>query len=40
MSVDPQTGEWIFTLDNSSSATQSLKEGESVENVVRHNRYR
>ncbi|WP_394149648.1 VCBS domain-containing protein, partial [Vibrio maritimus] len=31
LSVDPQTGEWIFTLDNRSSATQSLKEGESVE---------
>ncbi|MGF1770741.1 VCBS domain-containing protein, partial [Vibrio wakamikoensis] len=28
--VDPETGDWVFTLDNSSSATQSLKEGDSI----------
>ncbi|GAL35394.1 T1SS secreted agglutinin RTX [Vibrio maritimus] len=30
LSVDPETGDWVFTLDNSASATQSLKEGDSV----------
>ncbi|PIE36353.1 MAG: hypothetical protein CSA53_08095, partial [Gammaproteobacteria bacterium] len=31
ISIDPATGQWTYTLDNSLAATQALKEGERVE---------
>ncbi|MCX5937254.1 MAG: VCBS domain-containing protein, partial [Cyanobium sp. LacPavin_0920_WC12_MAG_62_9] len=33
IAIDPSTGEWTYSLDNSKDATQALKEGDSVSEI-------